>query len=74
MRSLVISIFRYACESWTVTAELQKIRAMEMRYYPKILCISYKDHVTSEEVRAKIQQTIGPHEDLLATVRRRKLQ
>ena len=36
--------------------------------------ISYKDHVTNEEVRAKIQRTIGPHEDLLTIVKRRKLQ
>ena len=36
--------------------------------------ISYKDHVTNEEVRAKIQQAIGPHEDLLTAVKRRKLQ
>ena len=34
---------------------------------------SYKDHVTNEEVRAKIQQAIGPHEDLLTIVKRRKL-
>ena len=46
---------------------------MEMRYYRKILNISYKDHVTNEEVRAKIQQAIGPHEDL-TIVKRRKLQ
>ena len=26
--------------------------------------ISYKDHYTNKEVRAKIQQAIGPHEDL----------
>ena len=45
-----------------------------MRCYCKILCISYKDHVTNKEVRAKIQQAIGPHEDLLTIVRRRKLQ
>ena len=38
------------------------------------LKISYKDHVTNEEVRAKIQQAIGPHEDLLTIVKRRKLQ
>ena len=38
-----------------------------------MLRISYKDHVTIEEVRAKIQQEIGPHEDL-TTVKRRKLQ
>ena len=31
-------------------------------------------HVTNEEVRAKIQQASGPHEDLLATVKRHKLQ
>ena len=31
--------------------------------------ISYKDHVTNEEVRAKIQQANGPHEDLLTIVR-----
>ena len=28
------------------------------------LHISYKDHVTNEDVRAKIQQATGPHEDL----------
>ena len=70
MRSLVTSIFLYAFESWTVKAELQRsIQAMEMRCYRKILRISYKDHV-----RAMIQQSIGPHEDLLAIVKRRKLQ
>ena len=76
MRSLVISsIFLYACESWTLTAELQRrIQAMKMRCYRKILQISYKNHVTNEEVRAKIQQAIGLHEDLLTIVKRRKLQ
>ena len=75
MRSLVTSIFLYACESWTLTAELQRrIQAMEMRCYRKILNISYKDHVTNEEVRTKIQQATGPHEDLLTIVKRRKLQ
>ena len=47
---------------------------MEMRCYRKILRISYKDHVTNEEVCSKIQQAIGPHEDLLTIVKRRKLQ
>ena len=45
-----------------------------MRCYRKILHISYKDHVTNKEVRAKIQQEIGPHEDFLTIVKRRKLQ
>ena len=75
MRSLVTSIFLYACELWTLTAELQRrIQAMEMRCYRKILRISYKDHVTNEKVHAKIQQAIWPHEDLLTIVKRRKLQ
>ena len=47
---------------------------MEMRCYRKILHISYKDRVTNEEVRAKIQQATGPHEGLLTIVKRRKLQ
>ena len=47
---------------------------MEMKSYRKILHISYKDHVTNEEVRVKIQQAIGPHEDLQTIVKRRKLQ
>ena len=38
-----------------------------------LLCISYKDYVTNEEVRAKIQQAIGPHEDRLIIVKRHKL-
>ena len=45
-----------------------------MRCYRKILHISYKDHVANKEVRAKIQQAIGPHEDLLTIVKKRKLQ
>ena len=75
MRSLVTSIFLYACESWTLTAEFQiKIPALEMRCYRKILRISYKDSVINEEVRARIQQAIGPYEDLLTMLKRRELQ
>ena len=75
MRFLVTSICLYACESWTLAAELQRrMQAMEMRCYRKIKHISYKDHLTNEEVRAKMQQAIGPHEDLLTIVKRRKLQ
>ena len=47
---------------------------MEMRCYRKILHISYKDHAIDEEVRAKIQQAIRPHKDLLTNIQRCKLQ
>ena len=75
MRFLVTSIFLRACASWTLRAELQRgIQAMEMRCYRKILRILYKDHVANEEVCAKMQQAIGPHDDLLVVIKRRKLQ
>ena len=74
MRTLVTSIFLYACESWTLTAELQRrIRAMEIRCDRKIIRISHKDHYTDEKVCVKTQQAIGPHEDPLTIVKRRKL-
>ena len=46
---------------------------MEMRCYRKLLCISYTEHVTNEEVRHKITQAIGTHDDLLTVVKTRKL-
>ena len=43
---------------------------MEMRCHRKILRISYEDHVTNDEVHARIQQATGPHEDL--TIKKRR--
>ena len=58
MRSFVISIFLYACESWTLTAELEnRTQAFEMRCYRRLLNISYKDHVTNEDVSQKDQSS-----------------
>ena len=74
MRSLAISIFLYACESWTLTAALEKrTQAIEMRCYRRLLNISYKDNVTNEEVRRKIQAAIGAYDELLTLVKKRKL-
>ena len=36
-----------------------------MKCYRRLLNISYKDHVTNEEVRNRIQNAIGVHDDLL---------
>ena len=61
MRSLVMSIFLYACEYWTLTAETERrIQAMEMSCLRKLLGIIYKDHISNEEVRNRTQQAIGP--------------
>ena len=45
-----------------------------IQVWGKILRNSHKDHVANEEVRVKIQQAIGPHEDLVTIVKRRILQ
>ena len=56
MRTLILSTFLYACESWTLTAEIERrIQALQMRCYRRPLNISYKDHVTNEEVRNRMQ-------------------
>ena len=40
--------------------------------YRRLLNISYKDHVTNEEVCNRIQNAIGVHDDLLTMVKKRK--
>ena len=44
-----------------------------MRCYRKLLNISYKDHVTNEDVRRKIQAAIGEYDELLTLIKKRKL-
>ena len=39
----------------------------------RLLNISYKDHVTNEEVRRKSQAAIGEYDELLILVKKRKL-
>ena len=74
MRSLVMSVFLYGCEAWTLNADLQsRIQALEMRSLRRLLGISYKDHVTNEEVRNRVTKIIGPFEDLLSIVKAKKL-
>ena len=74
MRTLILSTFLYVCESWTLTAEIERrIQALVMRCYRRLLNISYKDHVTNEEVRNRIQNATGVHDDRLTMVKKRKL-
>ena len=71
MRSFVISLFLYACESWTSTTELEKrTQAFEMRCYRMLLNIPYKDHIVLEEVSRKIQAAIGDYDELLTMVKK----
>ena len=71
MRAMVITIILYACENWTLRAELhRRIQSLELRCFRKKLGISYKDRITNEQVRKIIIKHIGPFEYLLATVKR----
>ena len=59
MRSLVLAIFLYACETWTLTADLEKrIESLETRCFRRVLGISYKDHITNIEVKRRIKSSI----------------
>ena len=52
MHSLAMSIFLYACETWTITADIERrIQALEMRCFRKLLSILYRDRITNEEVK-----------------------
>ena len=44
-----------------------------MKCNRRLLNILYKDHVTNEEVRRKIQAPIGEYDELLTLVKKRKL-
>ena len=74
IRTLILSTLLYACESWTLKAEIERwIQTLEMRCYRRLLNISYKDHVTNHEVRNRIQNATGVHDDLLTMVKKQKL-
>ena len=70
MRSMVMSIFLYACETWTLTVDIERgMQALEMRCFHKLLDISYRDHITHNEMKTRIENTIGSYEDLLTSIK-----
>ena len=44
-----------------------------MRCFRNLLGSSYRDHITNDAVRDRIRQPIGPYDDILITVKKRKL-
>ena len=74
LRTIVISVFLYACESWTLDVYLEsRIASFEMRCLRRLLNIDYRDHATNVSVREKVTSEIGPHQELLDIVKSRKL-
>ena len=65
----------YGCESWTLRAESERrMTTFEMKFFRRILKISYRDHITNISVMQAITKAAGPQEPLLATVKCQKLQ
>ena len=74
MRSLMVSLVLFACESWTLTAEPKKgTPAFEMRCYRRLHYLSYTDHVATENFPRQIQVANGKYNQLLTLVKKRKL-
>ena len=48
-------------------------RHWRLKCFRKLLGISYRDHLTNEEVKARTGNAIGPYEDLLTSMKRHKL-
>ena len=70
MRSLAMSIFLHACETWIIAADIERrIQALEMRCFRKLLGISYRDHISNKEVKASTGNAIGPNKDLQTSVK-----
>ena len=50
--SPAMSILLFACETWTITADIERTQTLETRCFRKLLSISYRDHITNEEMKA----------------------
>ena len=60
MHSIIFSIFLYACETWTLNADLwHRIWALDMCCNRKILNILYQDHVPNKNICCIISKAIG---------------
>src|SRR5207244_13585270 len=70
LNTCVYSILLYASECWTISATMtKKLEAVEMRFYRRILRISYTKHITNEEVLSRMATT----RNLIITVRGRQM-
>ena len=67
MRSLVISIYLYACELTTLSYNKE---CRPLRCYRTLLNISYKDHITNEEVCKRAQAAIREYDELPTLVKK----
>ena len=54
-----LPVLKYGCESWSITKTMEnKLNAAENKWLRWILRISYKDHITNENIRQRTQQPL----------------
>ena len=71
IRCYVLSTFLYASETWTIDAQSWKrIEAFEMWCWRRMMRLSYKDHVTNDEVLRRTNSKRSLREEIT----KRKLQ
>ena len=71
LQCYVFSVLYYGVEAWTLTAATEaKLEAFEMWLYRRMLRVSWTQRVTNEEILRRM----GKAKEVLATVKRRKLQ
>ena len=58
MRSLAMSIFLHACETRTITADIERIHALQMRCFRKVFGISYR-YIPMRKWRPELEMPSG---------------
>ena len=73
LKACVFPIALYGCEIWTLhQSDIDRIQAFEMTCYRKILQITWKQKITNEEVRKRMNlKGIGSH--LIHHIKKQKL-
>ena len=70
LATCVFSVLLYASETWALKeTDKKKLLAFEMKCYPKILRIIWKDMIRNEDIR----KTIAKEETIIDTIKKRKL-
>ena len=69
LRALITSIFLYGCETWTVTAEMEKrINAFEMNCMRRLLQVHYTSHTSNIQIQELMEHHIGKQRALMTIV------
>ena len=69
----VLSRITLATAAMTKLKVIWNDKAIELRFFRKLLGMSYRDHLTKEEARIRIENAVGWYEDFLTSAKRRNI-